>query len=94
MENIVSCICFFFVLKYLPLGGAKLSNKEKRIVFAILKLLYIFTIFCSLLALKLELGVYTGDIPRDQVDTTYMLDSIIASIIILGGSSFGFFKLT
>ncbi len=69
-----------------------MKKKEKETVLAIIKLLYIFTILCSLLALKLELGVYRGEVLRDQVDATYMLDAIVASVLILNGVTFLFFK--
>ena len=69
-----------------------MSDKDKKLIFIVLKALYIFTILCSLFALKLELGVLSGDIPREQVDTTYMLDCIIASVFILNGFAFLFFK--
>jgi len=69
-----------------------LKNKDKELFFAVLKALYIFTILCSCFALKLELGALSGDIPREQVDTEYMLDCIIASAFILNGVAFLFFK--
>ena len=69
-----------------------MKEREKRVCFIALKLLYIFTIFCSALALKLEIGVFCGNIPREQVDALFMLDAIVASVFILGGASFLFFK--
>ncbi|MBO5439173.1 MAG: hypothetical protein J6A53_00790 [Clostridia bacterium] len=69
-----------------------MSDRDKKIIFLVLKALYIFTILCSFFALKLELGAYLGEIPREQVDTTYMLDCIIISVFILNGFAFLFFK--
>ena len=69
-----------------------MKENEKRIAFVVLKLLYIFTILCSLLALKLELSVFLGELSRAQVDTFYMLDGISISVLILNGVAFLFFK--
>jgi hypothetical protein len=44
-------------------------------------------ILFGFIALRLEMDVFLGNLLREQVDATYMLDSLIATVVILGASS-------
>ena len=65
-----------------------ISEKEKKFIFLLLKILWLFAILFGFLALRLELLVFNQYLLRIEVDTTYMLDSLIATKFILGGVSF------
>ena len=65
-----------------------MSKREKIIYQYLIKLLWLVAILFGALALRLELSVFLGYTLRIEVDATYMLDSLIASGIILGGVSF------
>ncbi|MBQ4511110.1 MAG: hypothetical protein II984_10310 [Clostridia bacterium] len=65
-----------------------MSKREKIIYQYLIKLLWLVAILFGALALRLELSVFLGYTLRIEVDATYMLDSLIASGMILGGVSF------
>lgn len=65
-----------------------MSKKEKNIVFTLIKFMWLFSILFGFLALRLELLVFKGYLLRTEVDATYMLDSLIATLFILGTASF------
>lgn len=65
-----------------------MSKREKIIYQYLIKLLWLVSILFGALALRLELSVFLGYTLRIEVDATYMLDSLIASGMILGGVSF------
>ena len=65
-----------------------MKEKEKFFIYCLLKSLWLFAILFGFLALRLELGVFRGFIPRIDVDATYMLDSLIATNFILSVASF------
>ena len=65
-----------------------MSKREKIIYQYLIKLLWLVAILFGALALRLEISVFLGYTLRIEVDATYMLDSLIASGMILGGVSF------
>ena len=69
-----------------------MKDKDKLKFLYLLKGLWLYAILFGFLALRLELGVFCGTILRIEVDTTYMLDSLVATNFILGGASFLVFK--
>ena len=62
--------------------------KEKVFIFIAIKFMWLYAILFGFLALRLELLVLNGYLLRINVDATYMLDSLIATLFILGTVSF------
>ena len=65
-----------------------MKGKEKVFIFLAIKFMWLYAILFGFLALRLELLVFNGYLLRINVDATYMLDSLIATLFILGTVSF------
>ena len=80
------------MLKFYLNGGIILNKRDILFIFTIIKLLYILTILCGCIALRLEIEASSYSLLRLRLDTEYILDSLKASFFLLGGASFIFFR--
>ena len=64
-----------------------MSFKEKNFVLCLIKALWLMCILFGFIALRLEIDVFMGNLLREQVDATYMLESLAITVVILCASS-------